>query len=384
MPTAHRIPFVDLGAQFATIRGELLAAIAEVIDTHRFILGPRVEALEAAIAEICGTRHAVGCASGSDALILALAASGVEERARVVTSPFTFFASAGSVVHAGGRPAFCDIDPATFNMDPALLSGALTPDTKAVMAVHLFGQCADMDPILAVSGASGVTVIEDAAQAIGAGYAGTDGMAAERFAGAMGLIGCFSFFPTKNLGGCGDGGMMTTSDARIAERLRLLRAHGGRQMYHHEMVGWNSRLDEMQAAALQVKVRHLSDWSAARRARAETYDRLLEDSGLAPRGLVVPPARRPGSRHVFHQYTVRAKRRDTLRDHLHRVGIGSGVYYPVPLHLQECFRPLGYAPGDFPHAERAAEEVLSLPVYPELSEPAQRTVVAEIAAFYRL
>ena len=377
-----RIPTVDLKAQYETIRGEVLSAISEVLDSQRFILGPKVDQLEREIAALCRTRHAIGCASGSDALILALAAREVRDGAKVITSPFSFFASAGSVVHAGGRPEFCDIDPRSFTLDPAQLASRLSSDVKAVVPVHLFGLCSDMDPILDLCASRGIVVIEDAAQAIGASYRGSDGAGPERMAGEMGVSGCFSFFPTKNLGGFGDGGMVTTSDDGLADRLRLLRVHGGRRTYHHEQTGWNSRLDELQAAVLLVKLRRLASWSSARVQRAATYDDLLASSKLVSEGFVAPPERRPGSQHVFHQYTIRADRRDTLREHLQAQGIDTGVYYPVPLHLQECFRSLGHARGDFPEAERAAREVLSLPIYPELTKQAQRAVVKEMAIFY--
>ena len=375
------IPVVDLKAQFETIRDEVLAAVRDVLDSQRFILGPRVGELEARVAELSGTSHAVGCASGSDALILALAACGVGPGAEVVTSPFTFFASAGSIAHTGARAVFCDID-ASFNLDPQRLESCLGPNVRAVMPVHLFGLCAEMDPILRLAASRGCAVVEDAAQAIGAGYRGPDGRGPERIAGSMGSAAGLSFFPTKNLGGAGDGGMVTTSDEGIAARLRLLRVHGGRKMYHHEVVGWNSRLDELQAAILLVKIGRLADWSLARARRADRYDALLTESGCVARGLVTLPPRRTGSRHIFHQYTIRTARRDGLREHLESRGVSTGVYYPVPLHLQECFRPLGYARGDFPESEKACAEVLSLPIYPELADDAQRSIVREIAAFH--
>ncbi len=381
------IPLIDLKAQYSSLRPEIQAAMNEVLDAQRFILGPKVEELEKLIAAMSGVPHAIGCASGSDALILAIAAAGGREGTRVVTSPFTFFASAGAIVHAGGRPAFCDIRPDTFNLDPEKLPAALGPDVKAVVAVHLFGQMAEMDPILAVCAPRGIAVIEDAAQAIGATDRGADGKAPERIAGSMGLAGCLSFFPTKNLGGAGDGGMITTTTETLATRLRRLRVHGGLKMYHHDEVGWNSRLDELQAAVLLVKAKRLDAWSTARTARADIYDRLFAEArlpGPVSEGLVTPPVRRPGARHIFHQYTIRAAKRDALREHLSARGIGSGVYYPVPLHLQKCFADLGYRAGDFPVSEKAAQEVLSLPIFPELTEAAQAEVVREIAAFYGL
>jgi len=377
------LPVVDLKAQFETIRDEVLAAVSEVLESQRFILGPKVGELERRVAELTGVPHAVGCASGSDALILALAACGIGAGAEVVTSPFTFFASAGSITHAGGRPVFCDID-SSFNLDPLRLESCLGLNVKAVMPVHLFGLCADMDPILRLCASRGLAVVEDTAQAIGATYRGTDGRRPERVAGGMGSAGSLSFFPTKNLGGAGDGGMVTTGDEALANRLRLLRVHGGRKMYHHEVVGWNSRLDELQAAILLVKIGHLRDWSEARAAHAALYDRLFTEARLVSEGLLTLPPRRAGSGHIFHQYTIRTPRRDALRAHLETLGVSTGVYYPVPLHLQECFRPLGYAAGDFPESEKACREVLSLPIYPEMPEAAQRMVAREIAAFHGL
>ena len=391
------IPLVDLRAQLATIREETLEALRRVVDSQRFILGPEVEALESALARLCRTTHAIGCASGSDAIMISVAAllevrgapgappPRSAEAPEVVTVPFTFFASAGSVVHAGARPRFVDIEPQGFGIDPALIAAAITPRTLAVLPVHLFGQPCDLEAVLRTC--AEIPIIEDAAQAIGAEY-GHEGE--RRAAGSIGLLGCLSFFPTKNLGGAGDGGMILTSDAALAERLRKMRVHGGRQMYHHESVGWNSRLDEIQAAVLRVKLPHLAAWSEARAARACRYDELLEGSGLRSRGLVLPPIRLPDRTHIFHQYVVRVptgesgRGRDDLLRHLAQRGIAAGVYYPVPLHLQPCFRDLGYAPGDFPVSERAAREVLALPIYPELTPEQQALVVREIALFFDL
>lgn len=394
------------------MRAEVERAVARVFETQHFILGSEGEALERRIAELTQVRHAVGCASGSDAILLAVAAlidaaggttfapylqvaragpaSAPDPRAmrdipEVVTVPFTFFASAGSVVHAGAAPRFVDIEPDAYGMDPRGVAAAITPRTVAVLPVHLFGQPCDLDEVMAASGA--VPVIEDAAQAIGAAY---HGIGRERIVGGIGRLGALSFFPTKNLGGAGDGGMVTTNDDRLAEHLRKIRVHGGRQMYHHETVGWNSRLDELQAAVLGVKLDRLASWSEARRARAGTYDALIETSGLRSRGLVTPPPRRSGRGHIFHQYVVRVaadrpeKNRDALRSYLADAGIATGIYYPVPLHLQACFRGLGYAKGDFPVSERAAEEVLALPIYPELGSEAQSYVVAKMAEFFAL
>src|SRR5262245_19145334 len=327
------IPLIDLKAQYASLREETLAAVNAVLEDQRFILGPRVEELERVVAGMSGVSHAIGCASGTDALILAIAAAGGREGTRVVTSPFTFFASAGAIVHAGGRPAFSDIRPDTFNLDPEKLPAALGPDVKVVVPVHLFGQMAEMDPIMAVCAPRGIAVIEDAAQAIGATDRGADGRAPERIAGSMGLAGCLSFFPTKNLGGAGDGGMIVTSDEGIAARVRRLRAHGDVGRYDHRELGMNSRLDTLQAAILSVKLRHLAQWNETRRQKAATYDKLLAGAG----GDLVLPAKAPGNEHVYHQYVVRTRRRDELAVHLQGRRIGSGVYYPVPLHLQPCF-----------------------------------------------
>jgi dTDP-4-amino-4,6-dideoxygalactose transaminase len=396
------VPMIDLRAQFETIRDEIYTAVRRVFETQRFVLGPEVEGLELEVAALCGSRHAIGCASGSDAIMLAVAAvldrapggglrpgSGPEpwlgSDREVVTSPFTFFASAGSVVHAGVRPRFIDIEPETYGIDPSLVAAAISSRTVAVLPVHLFGQSCEMDPILEASGS--VPVIEDAAQAIGARYGAKP---RERACGAIGLAGCLSFFPTKNLGGAGDGGMILTDDGALAEKLLKIRVHGGRQMYHHESVGWNSRLDELQAAVLRVKLPRLEAWNRARAAHAARFDAMLAETGLVSRGLVLPPVRRPDRNHTYHQYVVRVpgqgdgRGRDALRAHLTSCGISSGIYYPVPLHLQECFRGLGHARGDFPVAERACEEVLALPVFAEMSPDQQAAVVRGIAGHFGL
>ena len=403
------VPLIDLRAQFDTIREETLAAVARVFDSQRFVLGEEVAALESEIAHFLGSSYAIGCASGSDAIMLAIgvllpdgdhlpqrgmrpleSAGRGAERPEVVTSPFTFFASAGSIVHAGAQPRFVDIEPEGYGMDASLVPHAIGAATVAVLPVHLFGQTCDLDAITAASG--DVPVVEDAAQAIGARYRSGQESApgAERAAGAIGLLGCLSFFPTKNLGGAGDGGMVITSDAALAERLFKLRVHGGRQMYHHETVGWNSRLDELQAAVLRVKLPRLEAWSLARANRAARYDALLEEAGLIERGLATPPVRGAGRTHIFHQYVLRVPKdangrgRDELRAHLASLGIATGVYYPVPLHLQPCFRPLRHERGDFPVSERAAEEVLALPIYPELSADQQALVIRGIAGHFGL
>lgn len=369
------MPLLDLKAQHASLRDELRAAIERVMESQAFILGPEVEALETELASYSRVKYAVGCASGSDALLLALMALDVGAGDEVITTPFSFFATASAIVRLGARPRFVDIEPRTFNLDAAQIEAAITERTRAIMPVHLYGQCADADALRAVAARHGVPVVEDAAQAIGAEDRG-------RRAGSLGRVGCFSFYPTKNLGGAGDGGMLTTDDDQLAERLRTLRVHGGVSEYHHREVGLNSRLDSLQAAVLRVKLPHLERWSAARRARAEVYARLFGEAGLE--GAVTPPFVKADARHIFHQYVIRvsAKSRDPLMTHLRERGVGTKVYYPVPLHLQECFRSLGYAAGDFPAAERAARETLALPMYPELTADQQHDVVDAVNHFY--
>ena len=375
------VPLLDLKLQYASIREEIDRAMAGVVASQGFVLGPVVEHFEQAVARHVGATHAVGCASGSDALILALAALEVGPGDEVLTSPFSFFASASCAYRVGARPRFADIDPQTFNLDPASVAQAMGPRTKALLPVHLFGRCAPMDPLLEIADRHGVALVEDAAQALSATYR-SDARDATLHAGAIGRAGCYSFFPSKNLGGFGDGGMIVTSDADLAARLRLLRVHGGRQMYEHRYVGWNSRLDALQAAVLEVKLRHLDSWSVGRAANAERYDRWFGETDLVSRGRLKLPGRDERSSHIFNQYTLRVERRDDLREHLNGSKIGCSVYYPVPLHLQECFRELGYREGSFPHAEQACREVISLPVYPELTEDQQQRVVAAIAEFY--
>jgi dTDP-4-amino-4,6-dideoxygalactose transaminase len=368
---AVRVPLLDLQAQYARIESELDAALTEVVRSQRFVLGPVVESFEESIAARVGVEHAVGCASGTDALLLPLRALELDEQDEVIVPAFTFFATAGAVWNARLRPVFADIDPRTFNLTAATIEAALTPRTRAVIVVHLFGQMAPMAEIMELAERHGLHVIEDAAQSIDARQRHDDEW---RMAGSLGTAGSFSFFPTKNLGGFGDGGMMTSRDAGLADRLRKLRVHGGRQMYHHEMVGFNSRLDAIQAAVLAVKLPHLEEWTAARRENAAYYTSALEGAA----GIETPYVSAENY-HVYNQYTIRSPDRDRLRDHLDRQGVGSGIYYPVPLHLQECFADLGYGPGDFPEAEAAVHEVLSLPVYPELT-PAQRETVARAVA----
>jgi dTDP-4-amino-4,6-dideoxygalactose transaminase len=373
MTIEMNVPLLDLRAQFQTIRGEVMAAVERVFESQHFILGPEVEAFERDAAEYCRIKHAIGCGSGSDALLLALTALGVGPGDEVVTASFSFFATAGSIARLGARPVFVDISPDDFNVDPNLIERAITPRAKAILPVHLFGQCAEMDAIREVADRHNLPVVEDAAQAIGAGYC-------ERRAGAMGSVGCFSFFPSKNLGGAGEGGLMTTDDDDLAEKLRLLRVHGMRPKYYHKVVGVNSRLDALQAAVLGVKLKYLDRWSDARRRNAEHYDKLFAEAGVEE---VTTPAVRPNRRHIFNQYTIRCSRRDELMDFLKRRGVGSEIYYPAPLHLQECFAHLGYKPGDLPATERASRECLSLPIYPELTEEMRQYVVEKIAEFYR-
>ena len=376
------VPLLDLKAQFAPLRDRINEAVQRVIDSQYFILGPDVEALEKDVAQYTGARFAIGCASGTDALILALAAVDVGPGDEVLTTPFSFFSTASCAYKVGARPAFVDIDPVTFNIDPACVEAAIGPKTKALLPVHLFGQSAEMDALLEVARARDLPVVEDAAQALGATYRSTETNQSAH-CGAMGTLGCYSFFPSKNLGGFGDGGMVITSDETLADRVRELRVHGGRQMYHHKWVGWNSRLDAIQAVVLKIKLPHLDDWSAGRATNADRYDRLLAESGLVESGRVQLPYRTEKARHIFNQYTLRVERRDELKKHLGESAIGCSVYYPVPLHLQECFQELGYKEGDFPHTERACREVISLPVYPELTAEQQQRVVEEIADFYR-
>lgn len=370
------VPLLDLVSQYDTIRSEVDAAVAEVVRSQRFILGPTVERFEAAIAEYIGVRHAIGCASGTDAILLSLRALDIEPGAEVIVPAFTFFATAGAVWNAGLTPVFVDIDPVSYNVDPESVRRAVTSRTRAIIPVHLFGQMADMDAIMAVAAEHGLHVVEDAAQAIGA----MQRIGGElRAAGTVGATGAFSFFPTKNLGGFGDGGLVTTNDDGLADRLRKLRVHGGRQMYHHEMVGYNSRLDAIQAAVLSAKLPHLDRWTRLRREHASFYEKRL--ARLEP--CVRVPRTMERNEHVFNQYTLWVERRDELKRFLDDRGIGNSIYYPVPLHLQECFRSLGYRPGDLPVSEAAAQHVISIPVFPELSEEQREEVAARIEEFYR-
>jgi dTDP-4-amino-4,6-dideoxygalactose transaminase len=365
-----KVRLLDLTAQFENIRGEVMEAVTEVFESQYFILGPKVAELEERIAEYCRTGEAVGVASGSDAILLTLMALGIGPGDEVITTPYTFFSTVSSITRLGARPVFADIDPETYNIDPAEVADAMTEKTKAVLVVHLYGQPADMDPILEAARERGIPVIEDACQAIGAEYRG-------RRAGSMGLAGCFSFFPSKNLGGAGDGGMVATDNAGLAEDLRRLRNHGGRERYYHDDVGINSRLDALQAAVLLVKLRYLDAWSETRIANAARYDRML--GGIEE---LVTPAVIEGNRHIYNQYVIRVPRRDELKTFLQESDIGCEIYYPVPLHLQKCFSFLGAARGDCPEAERAALETLALPIFPELTTEMQEYVAEKISEFY--
>ena len=362
-----KVPMLDLQAQYRTIKDETDAAVEEVFESQYFILGPKVEQCEEAIAEYCNCDHAVGVSSGSDALLISLMAEEIGAGDEVITSPYTFFATAGAIARLGAKPVFVDIDPETYNIDPDLIEPRITENTKAIIPVHLFGQMADMDPIMELADKYNLVVIEDAAQAIGAEYKG-------QRAGSIGHYGCFSFFPSKNLGGAGDGGMVTTNDADRAEKLRILRVHGSKPKYHHKIVGGNFRLDALQAAVVNVKLKYLDDWTEGRQENAAHYDQLFKESGLVTNDVVSTPDR-VTDRHVFNQYVIRVSQRDELLEHLKDNDIGCGVYYPVPLHLQECFSDLGYKTGDMPVSEKASAETLALPVYPELGKEQMEHVV---------
>jgi dTDP-4-amino-4,6-dideoxygalactose transaminase len=370
---AAPLQFLDLGQQFEQIREEVMRAVTSVLESQRFVLGPEVEQLEKEISDYLGCRFAVACASGTDALILALMATGIRAGDEVITTPFTFVATASAIVRVGATPVFSDIDPATFNLDPKSVAQRITSKTRAVIPVHLFGLSAEMQPLMELAGRHGIAVIEDAAQAIGAAYHGKN-------AGTIGAMGCFSFFPSKNLGGAGDGGIITTNDPNHADRLRLLRVHGSRQKYRYEILGTNSRLDALQAAILRVKLRYLNDWTEQRRRNAERYRCLFANSS-SPKSLLLP-TEPEGIRHVYNQFTVRCAERDLLREHLHRERIPTEIYYPYPLHLQPAFSYLGYKEGSLPYSETAVREVLSFPNYPELREDQQQIIVRSVARFF--
>lgn len=369
------IPLLDMKAQYETVKEEIKKAINDVMETQHFILGPNVLELEERIAAYSQCKYGVGVASGSDALLLALMAINIKPGDEVITTPYTFFATAGAIDRLGAKTVFVDINPQTYNISPSLIERAITPKTKAIIPVHLFGQCADMEPILDIAKKHKLIVIEDAAQAIGATYK-------EKQAGSMGDFGCFSFFPSKNLGGYGDGGMVVTQNPDYAEKLKVLRTHGSKPKYYHRVVGCNSRLDAIQAAILLVKLKYLNQWHQKRAANAHCYNQLFSKAGLVDRQVILPYTA-AGCSHVYNQYVIRAKDRDALQNHLKSSGIGTEVYYPVPLHTQECFRHLGYQAEDCPESSRAALETIAIPVYPELTEEQQQSVVSSITRFYR-
>jgi dTDP-4-amino-4,6-dideoxygalactose transaminase len=375
-----KVPLLDLKAQWQTIRAEVEAAIAPVLESQLFIMGPQVRECEEAVARYSGCPHGIGVSSGTDALLLALMVEDVGPGDEVITTPYTFFATAGSIARLGAKPVFVDIDPVTCNIDTTAIERRITRRTRAIIPVHLFGQMADMDPIIEVARRHQLVVIEDAAQAIGAEYRG-------RRAGSIGDYGCFSFFPSKNLGAFGDAGMIVTNDTVRAEKLAVLRNHGMRPKYYHQLVGGNFRMDTLQAAVVLAKLPHLDAWTAGRQRNAERYRRLFLAAGLAADGASLDerPIQLPDavqSRHIFNQFVVRCRRRDALRQHLVAAEIGTEVYYPVPLHLQECFRYLDHQTGDLPASEAAANETLALPIFPELTDEQAHFVVQQVGAFY--
>src|SRR4051812_43638698 len=374
MPVPTSVPLLDLQAQYRPLRDDILAAMTRVADSQRFIMGPEITALEAELSALIGVKHAVAVSSGTDALLLALMALDIKPGDEVITPTYSFFATAGCVVRAGARPVLVDIDPVTCNIDVDAAARAITPRTKAIMPVHLYGHSADMDPIMAAAGRAGIRVIEDAAQAIGSTYKG-------RPVGGIGAFGCFSFFPSKNLGAFGDAGLLSTTDAALADRARLLRTHGMQPKYYHHLVGANFRMDALQAAVLRVKAPHLAGWTEARRANAVRYRRLFREAGLD--GSITMPAEPRDRRHIFNQFVIRTPERDALKRYLDQAGIGNEIYYPVPFHLQPCFADLGYRPGAFPHAERAAQESLAIPIYGEMTASQQDEVVATIGQFVK-
>jgi dTDP-4-amino-4,6-dideoxygalactose transaminase len=379
-----KVPLLDLKAQYLAIKPEVDKAIADVMESQHFILGPAVSACEAACAKYSNVAHGIGVSSGTDAILVCLMAENIGPGDEVITVPYTFFATVGCISRLGATPVFVDIDPVTYNMDPAQIEAKITKRTKAIMPVHLYGQVADMDPIMAIAKKHNLVVIEDAAQAIGSEYQG-------RRAGSIGHYGCFSFFPSKNLGGVGDGGMVVTNDAERAARITLLRAHGSKPKYYHKLVGGNFRLDAIQGAVVSAKLPHLDSWTAGRQENAARYDRLFAQSGItiassgdsaavkAAAELVLPKV--VANRHIFNQYVIRSPQRDALRKALEAAGISTEIYYPVPMHLQECFASLGYKAGQLPESESAARETLALPIYPELTEAQARYVVETVRDF---
>ena len=371
-----KVPLLDLQEQNQNLRPEIEAALGRVLDTNGFILGGEVQKLEGEIAAYCETEFAVGCASGSDALLLALMALDVKEGDEVITTPYSFFATVSAITRLGAKPVFVDIDPKTYNLDVGQIAGKITKKTKAIQPVHLYGQCADMDALIEIKNEFGIPLIEDAAQAIGAEDAG-------RRAGSMSAVGCFSFYPSKNLGGMGDGGMMTTNDEKLAKKLFALRVHGSFERYYHKYVGLNSRLDGFQGAVLQVKLKHLDDWTEKRQANAARYRQMFTDAGLTEQ--IILPFERENVRHIYNQFVVRVpEKRDQLREFLTAAEIGTDIYYPVSLHQQECFAYLDYRDGDFPESEQASRETLALPVFPEMRTQQQEYVVEKIGEFFSL
>lgn len=370
----YSVPLLDLRRQYEDIAEEVQEVLQPLMDSQNFILGPEVDHFERELADYCQTEHALGVSSGTDALLLALMALDIGPGHEVITSPYTFFATGGTIARTGATPIFADIDPVTFNIDPARIADHITPRTRAIMPVHLYGQCADMDAINEIAAEHGLAVIEDAAQSIGAEYHG-------RRAGSLGTVGCLSFFPSKNLGAFGDAGAVTTNDPALAEKMRSLRVHGQSQSYFHQFVGGNFRIDALQAAILRVKLRHLDRWTLGRQKNAAFYCQAFHDRGLA--GQVLIPPKVTTDRHVFNQFVVRLLDRDLVMKHLEAQGIGVRVYYPIPLHLQPCFASLGYQAGDFPESELAANCTLALPVYPELMIQQQQKVVDQLLAYYR-
>jgi len=366
------VPLLDLQAQYRPLRDEILAAMTRVCDSQRFIMGPEIDALEGELSRQLGVTHAIAVSSGTDAILLALMALDVKAGDEVITPTYSFFATAGAVERLGARPVLVDIDPVTFNIDPARAAAAITSRTKAIIPVHLFGLSADLDPIAAAANRAGIPVVEDAAQAIGSTYR-------SRAVGTIGAFGCFSFFPSKNLGAFGDAGLLVTNDDKLAKQARLLRTHGMEPKYYHHVVGANFRMDAIQAAVLRVKAPHLEAWTEGRRANAARYRSLFSAAGLD--GIITLPVEPPDRRHIFNQFVIRTPERDALKRHLDEHGVGNEIYYPVPFHLQPCFAHLGYRRGDFPHAEGAAAESLAIPIYGELTLEQQQAVVSVVAEF---
>jgi dTDP-4-amino-4,6-dideoxygalactose transaminase len=379
-----KVPLLDLKAQYLAIKPEIDRAIADVMESQHFILGPQVQECEKAIAAYSKCAHGVGVSSGTDALLICLMAEGIGPGDEVITTPYTFFATAGTIARVGAKPAFVDIDPASYNLNPADIAAKITPKTRAIMPVHLYGQMADMDAIMKIAEQHKLIVIEDAAQAIGSEYKG-------RRAGSIGHYGCFSFFPSKNLGAVGDGGMVVTNDAQRAENLSRLRAHGSKPKYYHKVVGGNFRLDTLQAAVVTAKLKHLDDWTVGRQRNAQRYDALFRNSGLkiaessraSTNGAQVILPEAQTDRHIYNQYVIRTSSRDALKNALQEKGVGTEIYYPVPMHLQECFASLGYPAGAFPESESAAKETLALPIYPELTEEQAKYVVGCVREFFQ-